>query len=169
MLPHKEQTISFITPMSLNWGNILSSCDLSLQEANWHQQTIASIFISRNGHNKYPNLQFDSLLSKVCNEERRSCPNDVRVTFPCETPIQLQFSKAICWWRCCCPIVKGCEEKNCVVRKILLQQPQVFAVGLVWPVTNPTSFVHHPYQLKYAQSFLFYVHRFEWSTFHFNH
>jgi hypothetical protein len=26
------------------------------------------------------------------------------------------------------------------VRKVLLQQPQVFAVGLVWPTPNPTAY-----------------------------
>lgn len=35
--------------------------------------------------------------------------------------------------------VQKCDEKNCSVRRLLLQQPHVFAVGLVWSTPNPSA------------------------------
>lgn len=64
----------------------------------------------REEHKKYPDLQFDNLLKRLSDGVTRSCPND------------------------------KCEEKKCTVRKVLLQQPHVFAVGLVWPTPNPTAY-----------------------------
>jgi len=52
------------------------------------------------------------LLKKLSEEERKSCPNEEKGT---------------------------CKEKKCPVYKYLLQQPEVFAIGLVWVTPNPSA------------------------------
>ncbi|KAL6050243.1 Ubiquitin specific peptidase [Balamuthia mandrillaris] len=63
------------------------------------------------GSKRYPSLSFDRLLKRLSSEERKSCPNE-------ESGL--------------------CKEKKCPVYKYLLQQPEVFAIGLVWVTPNPT-------------------------------
>eukprot|EP01087_Luapelamoeba_hula_P015919 TRINITY_DN4823_c0_g1_i1.p1 TRINITY_DN4823_c0_g1~~TRINITY_DN4823_c0_g1_i1.p1 ORF type:complete len:863 (-),score=74.65 TRINITY_DN4823_c0_g1_i1:81-2669(-) len=66
----------------------------------------------RQGRQRYPHLPFDALVKKLNDEERKSCPNEE----------------------------KGlCKEKKCRVYKCLLQQPEVFTIGLVWVTPNPST------------------------------
>jgi hypothetical protein len=80
------------------------------------------------------------LLKRLSDGVTRSCPNDVRrPTFPIFglKPSVLSVLLTTHHLRA---HAKKCEEKKCTVRKVLLQQPHVFAVGLVWPTPNPTAY-----------------------------